>query len=151
MSWTPILPADLEDAKVAALVTALRSAALGENQTDPAERIIAGVVVRIRTEVAGCPQNRLDADESKIPGSLKDLALRMVVRQMMSRLKKALSEDERTEQANDLKYLERISKCGVPIETPDNPITPPVESASGGFEVVRKPQSIDRCDMEGLL
>ena len=49
----------------------------------------------------------------------------MVMREAMSRLQQSLNDDEREEQRNDLRYLERIARCEVPVATPDEPITSP--------------------------
>ncbi len=124
-NWISITPDSLPDVKVAAKVTAFRTSALGEGQSDPAARVIADVVARIRAEISGCATNVLDADPTRIPKDLGSLACRMIVRQMQSRLGVPLKPDELTEQENDLKYLERIAACKVPVAEPDNPITTP--------------------------
>ncbi len=139
MSWTAITIADLKDAKVSALVEACRTAALGTGQTDPVPNIIANVVARIRAEISGCASNVLDADTTKIPSDLKSLACRMIVREAMSRIKRALSEDEREEQRNDLKYLERISKCDIPVAEPDDPLTTSEVQTGGAIELASIP------------
>jgi phage gp36-like protein len=132
MSWTAITVSDLKDAKVSTLVDACSAAALGTGQTDPVPNIIANVIARIRAEIAGCASNSLDADTTTIPTDLKSLACRMIMREAMSRLRKSLNEDEREEQRNDLKYLERIARGDVPVAAPDNPlITEEVQSTSG--------------------
>jgi hypothetical protein len=55
--WVTITTDDLNDTKVAALVDALRTAALAVGQDDPVDEIIADVISRIRAEVASCSQN----------------------------------------------------------------------------------------------
>lgn len=122
MAWTSITVADLKDAKVAAMVEACQTAALGSGQTDPTANIIADVVTRIRAEVSACRTNQLDADTAKIPADLKSLAARMIMRQCQSRVQLPLTEDEREEQRNDLRYLERIAACDVPVAATDDPI-----------------------------
>jgi len=123
MNWSAISIDDLNDAKAAALVAACRTAALGDGQADPVPNIIANVTSRIRAEISGCANNTLDADTTKIPNDLKSLAARIVMREAMSRLQQSLNDDEREEQRNDLRYLERIARCEVPVATPDDPIT----------------------------
>lgn len=151
MRWTAITVDDLNDTKVAALVNALRTAALAVGQDDPSDEIIANVVARIRAEVAGCKTNVLDADTTKIPGDLKSLACRMVVREMQSRLQEPLNEDERAEKRDDLEYLRRISKCEVPVAEPDNPLTTPEVQQGGGVEVVTSsPVTTTRTQLSGL-
>jgi phage gp36-like protein len=128
--WTSITIADLRDTKVSALVEACRTAALGAGQSDPVPNIIANVVARIRAEVAGCSKNSLDADTAAIPADLKSLACRMIVREAMSRLQQPLNDDEREEQRNDLRYLERIARCEVPVAATDTPASGEVQSGS---------------------
>ena len=120
-NWTTISVADLNDTKVAAMVDALRSSALADGQSDPSARIIQEVVSRIRAEIKGCYKNKLDIDTAKIPNSLKDLACRMIIRLLKNRLELALTEDERSDKRSDERFLERISRCEVPISTPDQP------------------------------
>jgi hypothetical protein len=136
--WVAITAEDLNDTKVAALMDALRTAALGSGQSDPSDQIILDVTSRIRAEVASCSQNVLDIDETKIPRDLKRLACRMVVREMQSRLQESLNADERTEQENDLRYLERIAKCELKVAEPDDPQTDSEVQQKGGVEVVTK-------------
>jgi len=138
MAWSSITVADLKDAKVSALVEACRTAALGTGQTDPVPNIITNVATRIRAEIAACATNQLDADAAAIPADLKSLACRMIVREAMSRIKRPLSEDEREEQRNDLRYLERISKCDVPVAATDNPIANEVQKG-GAIEQASTP------------
>ncbi len=123
MNWSAISIDDLNDTKAAALVAACRTAALGDGQADPVPNIISNVTTRIRAEISGCANNTLDADSTKIPNDLKSLAARIVMREAMSRLQQSLTDDEREEQRNDLRYLERIARCEVPVAAPDDPIT----------------------------
>src|SRR4051812_2147860 len=113
--WVTITVDDLNDAKVAALIDACRTAALGAGRTDPMPRIIADVTTEIRLAVASCRTNRLDADDTTVPGNLKRLGCRMIVREMMSRLQQALSDDEQRERDNDRDDLGRVSKCELAV------------------------------------
>ena len=151
MSWITITIADLKDAKVSTLVEACRTAALGSGQTDPVPNIIANAIARIRAEISGCARNILDADTTTIPSDLKSLACRMIVREAMSRIKRPLAEDEREEQRNDLKYLERISKCDIPVATPDNPLlTDEVQSTAGRPHLTARTRQFGREYEDGL-
>jgi hypothetical protein len=135
ITWTTLTIADLPVGKAAALVAALQSAALGEGQADPMPGICALVVTRIRAEIAAGGCTVLDADATRIPPSLKPLAMRMALREGQSRLNAAgalpLSDDERLEWKEDLRYLERIAEGRITIEASDNPeATPTVQAAS---------------------
>lgn len=151
MSWIPITISDLKDAKVSALVEACRTAALGSGQTDPVPNIIANVIARIRAEVSGCRQNVLDADATAIPADLKSLGCRMIMREAMSRLQQPLNDDEKEEQRNDLRYLERIAACDVPVAAPDTPLTTgEVQSTSGTPRMTARTRNFGRAHEEGM-
>lgn len=133
--WTTLTVAQLNDAKAAALVEALRTAALAVDQPDPVPGIITDALNRIRMEIAAGGRTVLSADATKIPPSLHRLGLRMVLREGQSRLNALgalpLSEDERTEEKNDLRFLERIAKGEITVEAPDDPeSTPTVQAVS---------------------
>lgn len=134
MTWSTITIADLNTAKASALVEALRSAALGDGQADPLPEIIANVVARIRAEIAAGGRTALDVDPAKLPPSLKSLALRMVLREGQSRLNAAgalpLSDDEREEWRQDVRYLERIAKGEIAIESSATPEPTPTVQAT---------------------
>lgn len=134
-NWIALTSEDLDDTKVAALMNALRSSALGATQDDPWEEIIATVVARIRAEVGQCERNTVDSDSAKIPASLKRLACRMAIFEMMGRLQMALSDDERDERRSDERLLVRISKCELAVEQPDTATAPEVQR-TGGIEIV---------------
>lgn len=121
MSWQTISVADLKDRKVAALVEALQESALGTGQTDPVPAIISSVIAEIRANIASCATNVLDADATKIPGDLVDLACRMVLRVAKGRLEIELTQDERDDRRDDARRLERIAACDLKIEATDNP------------------------------
>jgi len=151
MAWISITIDDLKDAKISALVEACRTAALGTGQTDPVPNIIANVTARIRAEISGCAQNVLDVDTTKIPADLKSLASRMIMREAMSRIQQSLTEDEREEQRNDLRYLERIAKCEIPVAAPDTPLTTAeVQSPSGAPHMTARTRQFGRTYEDGL-
>ncbi len=152
MAWVNITIEDLNDTKAASLVQACREAALAQGQDDPTNEIIGDCIARIRAEIAACQKNKLDADPTKIPQDLKRLACRMIIRAMQSRLQYPLTDDEREEQRNDIRILERIARCELAISTPDNPI-----SASDEMQINKplpsfyvKKRVFTREDEEGL-
>jgi hypothetical protein len=149
-NWVAISIDNLNNAKIAALVDALRTSALEVGQTERSAEIIEGVVNRIRAEVKGCATNQLDSDETKIPKDLKDLAVRMILRALKSAVEEPLMEDERADRDADERYLIRVSKCEVPIATPDDPIAGEVQ-AGGSVEIVSEPtRTVTRDTLKGL-
>lgn len=152
--WITLTLAQLDTAKAAALVDALQTAALAAGQVDPMPEIITDVTTRIRMEVAAGGRTVLSADATKVPPSLKRLALRMVLREGQSRLNAAgalpLSEDERAEEKNDLRLLERIADGELTVETPDDPAaTPTVQAASPSPLICARERRNTRNHQEG--
>lgn len=123
-SWITLSIEQLTTAKAGPLVVALSTAALGDGQSDPLPEILAGVVTRIRAEIAAGGRTRLDIDPTKLPLSLKALGHRMILREAQSRLNAMgslpLSDDEKEEWRQDLRYLERIAKGEITVEASDN-------------------------------
>lgn len=137
-NWIPITIEDLEDSKIAKLVTALRTKALKASppQTDPAPRHIQNVVNRIRRKVANKGKYKLDADETKIPKSLLKTAVTLVIVELKGRLEMALTTDDN--RALDLAEaeLDKIA-AGESVEEPDNPIQAPVQDTAGSPSVTQ--------------
>ena len=149
-NWINITVENLNNAKIAALVDALRTAALAEGQEERSAEIIQDVVNRIRDEIKGCATNQLDADSTKIPKGLKALAVRMVLRALKDAVEEPLTKDESDQRDLDERYLVRISKCEIPIATPDDPIAGDVQ-VGGAVEVVKAPQpTVTRDTLKGL-
>ncbi len=126
MNWIPITIADLEDAKVSKLVTALRTKALAAGQTDPTPRLTQAVVDRIRRKIAANRANRVDADVTKIPASLKTMASDFILADLKGRLEIPLESDEKDRLSRWDTDLKAIAN-GEPIEQPDDAIDPDVQ------------------------
>lgn len=146
-AWITITVADLNDARVAELVTALREEALGVGQTDPSPRIIQLVIDEVRRCIAFCSSTPLDADAATVPAGLKDLVVQKIIRTMKGRLTMALTDDEKDAERLYQKRLEQLTRCEWPVDKPDTAIaTAPVNSA-GGVELAsngrRKTAGID--------
>jgi hypothetical protein len=129
--WVPITIADLNNAKIASLVTTLRTVKLDPGQSERSAEIIQRVVNRVRRKIASCKTNRLDADPATIPQGLKDDVITLV----LIDLKGALEEDLTTAEAKETDRinadLNRIANCQDVVEQPDNPIDAPVEFSGG--------------------
>ena len=132
--WITLTLANLETGKAAPLVAALRTAALGETQGDPLPEAITTVTNRIRMEIAAGGRTVLDADGTRLPPSLKSLAIRMVLREGQSRLNAVgalpLSDDEREEARQDIRFLERIARGEITVEASTNPESVPTVQAA---------------------
>lgn len=130
MPWIAITTDTLNEAKIAALVTACSEEALGAGQQDRAAGLIQGVVNSIRNAISGCPARRLDEDTTKIPESLRDLAVKLIIAQLKDAIEQPLTEDERDTVAWARRELAEIRNCDYPIEDSDDPIEPPVQGNS---------------------
>jgi hypothetical protein len=129
--WIPITVDDLNDSKVAALVTALRTAALADDQDDPTPRLTQAVVNRIRRKIASNPQNQLDEDVTTIPEGLKLMAVDLIIAELKGRLEEGLTDDERRKIDRHETDLNRIAAGTDTIEDPDTAIDAPVQDQSG--------------------
>lgn len=138
MAWISITIDTLKEAKVAALIEACDSEALGSGQDNRAAGIIQGVVDEIRRKVASCQTNRVDSDLTKIPKGLRDLAVDFIIARLKNSLELPLTEDESRALSRRENDLNRIADCKDVVDQPDDPIEPEVESTvpSPSFEEV---------------
>jgi hypothetical protein len=130
-NWIAITVADLKDAKLAALVTALQEKALGDSQTDPTPRLTQAVIDRIRRKIASNPKNRVDSDPTKIPAGLKTMAVDLIYAEMKGRLEFDLTQDERDSISRHEADLKVIAKGDEVVEQPDDAVDAPVQATSG--------------------
>ncbi|MCX6952910.1 MAG: hypothetical protein NTV51_12210 [Verrucomicrobia bacterium] len=112
------------------------------------------MVARIRQEIEAGGKTVLSANPAKIPPSLRRIGLRMVLREGQSRLNAVgalpLSEDERSEWKEDLRYLERIANGDITVEAPDDPaVTPTVQAASPSPLICARPREWSRSNQDG--
>jgi len=149
MPWISITPDNLNDTKLAPLMSALSTAALAEGQSDPLPGYITTAVNHVRRKVAACRNNRVDADATKIPESLKEIVCRMVVRAAKDRLEFALTEDERKQWDKDDRELDAIANCSMPVEISDDSEAPPVQSTQPKPTITRREKQFGRDQQDG--
>lgn len=150
-NWKTITVDDLKNTKAATLIERLGEVGLGEDQDDPTGEIIANVTARIRAEIAGCAENTLDSDTSKIPNDLVSLACRMVYKEMAARVRISLTQDERDQDRADVRYLERIAACDVPVADPDDPDeSPEVSQGASAPYMNDRTQNFSRDKQDGI-
>ena len=148
--WITIAIADLYNSKVAALIDAANSVALGAGQTDRVTGTIADVTLEIRRKVA--KSNTLDVNTAAIPGGLKTLAIDIIYCRLKLALEMPLSDDERLTLKQRNLDLDRIADGKDMVDQPDNP------EASGSVMQSANPvqSSADyrratKCKMDGLI
>jgi hypothetical protein len=126
-NWITITLQDLYNSKVAPLIDAANSVALGTGQTDRTTGVIADVTASIRRQCARV--NILDSDTTKIPAGLKTVAIDVIYCRLKRALEQELSEDERSELKRGENTFERIGEGKEFIDPPDNPIAVNFEQA----------------------
>jgi hypothetical protein len=121
-SWITIVVADLNEARVAELITALREEALGVGQPDPMPGIITKVVDEVRSCIGFCTTTPLDTDATKVPANLKDMVVQKIIRTMKGRLLMPLTDDEKSEETTYQARLKLLTQCAWPVDKTDTPI-----------------------------
>lgn len=149
MNWIQITVEDLEDSKVAALLTALRTAALADGQSDPTPRLTQAVVDRIRRKIASCQNNQLDSDPTTIPKGLKTMAVDLIIAELKGRLEEELTSAEKTAIERHATDLNRIAECKDVVEQPDDAVEAEVQ-ATGGSPSITECRREDRHTRRGL-
>lgn len=129
--WVSITLDDLHNAKVAALVEALRLRALAGGQTERAADITQRVVDRVRRKIASNTKNRVDADLTKVPNGLKDDTIKLIIADLKNALEEDLTSAESAELLRINADLNRIASGLDTVDEPDDPIDAPVEDSSG--------------------
>lgn len=150
MSWITPSADDLNEARAADLVTALREEALGVGQPDPMPGIITKVVNEVRACIGFCSSTPVDATTTTVPENLKDLVVQKIIRVMKGRLLQPLNDDEKTEEATYQQRLVQLTQCKWPVDVTNNPIATPEVQRGGSSQVIRQGDSLGRCDLNGL-
>lgn len=146
MAWIAITAEMLQHTKVAALVDALRSAALGEGESDPVDDIAADVVAEIRTAIATAGGSVDASGEDTVPPSLVRMACRLILWEAKGRLELDRTMDE-MDHREDLRRLDRVRQGKELVEQPDEAETLPV---MGGAAVVIGEQRTRVANQGGL-
>jgi hypothetical protein len=147
-NWTSITVDSLKAAGHGAIVEAAQTAGVGG--VDPVAESIADAVSRVR---AACSTgNQLDADTTKVPNSLKGLAIRIALFALMERINYPLSEDQRDSRRNDNSSLLRINDDRLKFELPDTAAGNAEMQPGSGIDTVTRTNrhQYTRGGMDGL-
>lgn len=134
-AWINLVATDLEDYLVAAQVSAMRTAALGDSQGDPFDKVMPDVVRDMRRKIESCPRNVLSATADSIPPELKKAACYLIIEALEGRLKLKVTEDQRKQIDKAEKQMERIADCKEVVTAPLDPEEHQGQQ-SGGVTVV---------------
>lgn len=152
MSWRAITEDDLKTQISGDELSAVRDAALADEQEDPVQPTIDQVTKEVRGFVAACSRNVLDADAAKVPDELIGYAVAIVVPRLMGRLAGlAIDKEEvrKTAASNALSVLRDVAACDFAIEQTEDPTTATVNN--GDVQVVSSTTRITtRTKLNGL-
>jgi hypothetical protein len=149
-AWINITADDLNDYLVAGQMDALRSAALGDGQTDPFERIMQDRCNYVRNRISR--RISISATPYAIPPELKTCASILIIEAMSGRLAIAieLTEDQRTMIRRAYSDLEIAATADFPVTLPDDAIAPTVQSGGGVSVVSKSTRQATGATMRGL-
>ena len=149
-NWIAITKDTLYEAKIAIVIDLCNDLLRADGQDERVNGIIAGVVGEVRTAVATCPNNAVDADETTIPKNLRDLTVDMIIARLKGAIEDELTEDERSNLQWRRNQLKAVAACDLRVDSPDNPIAPQVEGSTA-TQLVRPGRPVDRCDIDRLF
>lgn len=115
--WTAITRDDLKSAEHGSLID--RAGTLATGGEDPVAEAIAKVVARVRRAVR--QGNRLDLDPAKIPDSLKESAVLLVVAALARRIGFPLDDDTKSAVRDAREELKGIAEKKLQVEPADDP------------------------------
>ena len=150
MSWIAITDDDLNDAKLAPLVEALRSSALGSGQADPVDAIVGKVVTEVRKAIAAGGVAVDSASALTVPPSLVSMTCRLVMWEAKGRLE--LDRDyDKDDHREDLKTLERLRKGDEAVEPPDAGEVQELSTGVANVVISSRERVATRQNLSGLL
>jgi hypothetical protein len=150
MSWISISDEQLNSAKMAPLIEALRTAALASGQDDPVDVIVADVVGEIRTAIATGGMAVDGASAVTIPPSLLRLAGRLILWEAKGRLELDRAFDE-SDHREDLRTLERLRMGKQAVEVPESAEAAEVSSGVSVVVAASRTRVATRTGTDGLL
>lgn len=150
-NWTAIDLTAVKTGKNTLLLTSVQDLATSRGEADPSAEMIADVTARIRAAIS--TGNQLDLDATKIPNSLKGLALRMITLRLKDYLDVDLTALEGKQADEDRSYLNRINDDKLRFETPDAPAGNAEMQAGAALDTITSTNRhrYTRHGLEGLL
>lgn len=133
-NWITITEDYVRMGKVTAFIDAMQSTAATRGDQDPLPEMIIDVIATIRASIS--TGNQLDLDTTKIPRSLKGLAIRLINRRVKGYLNQELTSEESKQADADQSYLNRITDQKLRFETPDAPAASSEMQAGNPIQVV---------------
>ena len=148
MAWISITETDVQTRLAGAELSALKTAALADGQTNPLTEIIEQVVDEIRGYVAACERNTL-GEGTTIPQKLLATALAMIRFRLSTRLPGfRVDENRRSENEQAIRLLERVAACRFANEEPEEEATETVPSPSPSIGT--RTRNFEAADQDGI-
>lgn len=119
MAWIELTVERVQGRLTGPELTAMRQAALGQDQPDPLPEIIAQVTAETRGYVAACRSNRL-GPAGTIPPQLEGAALNLIRHRLATRLPtdRLLTEARKNEREAAIQLLRDVAACRFTVEQP---------------------------------
>lgn len=116
--WRAITENDLFSGMNAAEISAVRTKALAEGQTDPVPEVIAQVTKDIREAIRSCKDNRLSPDDSLVPEASILHAVPIIRHRLGTRFGGLIKggEERLEEYRRANKYLDMVASCARAVE-----------------------------------
>ena len=148
-AWIVITAAHLNDYAVAALVSALRTAALAKGQVDPFTTVMHDRANYVRDRISN--RTQISATPYAVPPELKTQTCWLIIEALQGRLPGINLTDIQKDMVKDAKSdLDRAGTDRLRISMPDDPITPAVQSGGATQVVSSSTRKATRESMNGL-
>lgn len=119
-------------------------------------RIRDGVVAEVRTAIASCASNTLDATASTVPPEWRRYVCLRILAAWMARAGQGeestyrLTDDQRTELERRYQDLALVRTCDLAVTTPDSVAAPAHTSLESSMRIVGGTRRYTRDEMDGL-
>lgn len=130
--WIALVTDEVLQSPHATIVAAARTKALASGNPDPLPGLIANVVLAIRRKIESNRRNVPDADATKIPGSLRGLAIDLAAFDLITGYRQDLTDAQAEIRREHWKNLNRIADGTDVVELADNPIGAAESQPAGG-------------------
>lgn len=148
--WVEVTEAAMNNTRAAALVEALRTAALAEEQADPVDELIGDIVNEVRSAIAMGYGISDAASATSVPASLLRMVSRMVIWEAKGRLELDRAFDE-PDHREDLRRMDRLRSGKEPLVQPDEVESAPVASAAAVAIAGSRVRVANQGGVDGLL
>lgn len=149
MSWITLSVDDVLPGLSSVEATAHRTGLLSAGQSDPLIALLSSVTEEVRSRVAACPNNSLDADTATIPGECRYHAAALARYRLLSRLPLEIQESRMIEYREALRFLDKVADCKVTIAQPES-VSGEVIARQAGPQITARTRQFTRALQDGI-